>query len=160
MQKKLYRSKTEKVLSGVCGGVAEYFNIDVTLVRLIWVILTLPGLFPGIILYIVAAIINPEAPYGYEAPNDYHGTYEQTDSANSNSSYGEPNSAYSEFRSSHLSDGRNKFLVIIGIALIVVGGLTLFRDLLPSVWYTIRKVLFPISIIILGIAIIYSASKK
>ena len=38
MKKKLYRSARERVLSGVCGGIAEYFDIDVTIVRLLWII--------------------------------------------------------------------------------------------------------------------------
>ncbi len=56
--KKLYRSETNKMLCGVCAGVAEYFNIDPTLVRLGWIVLTFIG-FSGIIAYIIAAIIIP-----------------------------------------------------------------------------------------------------
>ena len=55
--KKLYRSDTDKMLCGVCGGIGEYFNIDSTLVRLLWAILTFSG--PGLFAYIVAAIIIP-----------------------------------------------------------------------------------------------------
>ena len=59
MQKKLYRSKTNRMLVGVCGGIAEYFNIDPTLVRLGWVIFSALG-GSGILAYIVAAIIIPK----------------------------------------------------------------------------------------------------
>lgn len=59
--KKLYRSKENKMISGVCGGVAEYFGVDVTLVRILWVIFGLLG-GPGVIAYILAAIIIPENP--------------------------------------------------------------------------------------------------
>lgn len=55
--KKLYRSDTDKMLCGVCGGIGDYFNIDSTLVRLLWAILTFSG--PGLFAYIVAAIIIP-----------------------------------------------------------------------------------------------------
>jgi phage shock protein PspC (stress-responsive transcriptional regulator) len=59
---KLYLSKDKK-LAGVCGGIAEYFDIDSSMVRLAWVILSvLTGIFPGIIAYIVAALIIPPAP--------------------------------------------------------------------------------------------------
>lgn len=59
---KLYLSKNKK-LAGVCGGIAEYFDIDSSMVRLAWVILSvLTGIFPGIIAYIVAALIIPPAP--------------------------------------------------------------------------------------------------
>ncbi len=56
--KKLYRSETNKMLCGVCAGIAEYFGIDPTLIRLGWVVLTFIG-FSGIIAYIIAAIIIP-----------------------------------------------------------------------------------------------------
>jgi len=64
MEKKLYRSRTSRMLCGVCGGIGEYFNIDPTIVRLIFVILGCFG--PALIVYIVAALIVPEAPYDAE----------------------------------------------------------------------------------------------
>ncbi len=57
-QKKLYRSDTDKMLCGVCGGIAEYFNVDPTLIRLLWAVLTCTG-GAGIIAYIIAAVIIP-----------------------------------------------------------------------------------------------------
>lgn len=63
--KKLYRSTTSRMLAGVCGGLAEYFNVDPTLIRLAYVILSIFTVaFPGIIVYIIAAIIIPNDP-GY-----------------------------------------------------------------------------------------------
>ncbi|MEG2053994.1 MAG: PspC domain-containing protein [Oscillospiraceae bacterium] len=63
MDKKLYKSRNQKMVCGICGGVAEYFNIDTTLVRLIWAAFCICG-GAGIIAYILAAIIIPEPPYG------------------------------------------------------------------------------------------------
>ena len=60
MQKKLYRSKSNRMLVGVCAGVAEYFNIDPTVVRVIWALIGLSG--TGIVAYLVAALIIPEKP--------------------------------------------------------------------------------------------------
>ena len=60
-EKKLYKSSTDKKLAGVCGGIAEYFNIDSTLVRLGWVLFSLLG-GSGLLAYIIAAIIVPENP--------------------------------------------------------------------------------------------------
>lgn len=57
-QKKLYRSDSNKMIAGVCGGIAEYINLDPTIVRLLWVLLSFMG-GTGIIAYIVAAIIMP-----------------------------------------------------------------------------------------------------
>ena len=55
--KRLYKSNN-RMLCGVCAGIAEYFGIDPTIVRLIWAALALSG--PGILLYIVAALVMPE----------------------------------------------------------------------------------------------------
>lgn len=60
--KKLYKSNRNKMIDGVCGGLAEYFGIDPTVVRLAVVVLSLMG-FSGVIAYILAAIIIPRAPY-------------------------------------------------------------------------------------------------
>ncbi|MDI9509114.1 MAG: PspC domain-containing protein [Clostridiales bacterium] len=59
--KKLYRSETNKMICGVCQGVAEYVNIDPTVIRLLWVFSALFGV--GVIAYIAAAIIMPVEPY-------------------------------------------------------------------------------------------------
>ena len=61
MQKKLYRSKTDKMLTGVCGGVAEYFNADPTIVRVIWAVASLFA-FAGVLAYVVCAFVIPEKP--------------------------------------------------------------------------------------------------
>ena len=57
--KRLYKSSVNCMLCGVCGGIAEYFDIDPTLVRLAWVVLTFFG-GSGILAYIIAAIIIPK----------------------------------------------------------------------------------------------------
>ncbi len=61
MEKKLFRSKNNKKICGVCGGLAEYFNMDPTIVRLVAVVLTLAG-GCGVLAYIIAAFIIPENP--------------------------------------------------------------------------------------------------
>ena len=57
--KKLYRNTENKILAGVCSGIADYFDIDPTLVRLGWVLFSLLG-GSGLLAYIIAAIIIPE----------------------------------------------------------------------------------------------------
>jgi len=57
--KKLYRSRKDRKLAGVCGGLAEYFGVDATLIRLIFVLATFAG-GPGLVVYIILAIIMPE----------------------------------------------------------------------------------------------------
>lgn len=61
--KRLYLSSEDKKLSGVCGGIANYINVDSTVIRLAWIIVTiLTGVLPGIIGYIIAAIVIPSEP--------------------------------------------------------------------------------------------------
>lgn len=62
MTKRLYRSRTTRMLAGVCGGLAEYFEIDVTLVRLIFIIATAMSSGLMIAAYIVLWLIEPEEP--------------------------------------------------------------------------------------------------
>ena len=59
MTKRLYKIENGKKLCGACGGIAEYFNIDATIVRLLWVFLVF-CVGTGILAYIVAAIIMPK----------------------------------------------------------------------------------------------------
>ncbi|NPV52883.1 MAG: PspC domain-containing protein [Firmicutes bacterium] len=61
MTRRVYRSTRDRMLGGVCGGLAEYFNVDPTIMRLLWVLLALVHGF-GILAYIVAWIIIPELP--------------------------------------------------------------------------------------------------
>jgi phage shock protein C len=59
--KRLYRSMKNKILGGVCGGIAEYYNMDPTIIRLLWVFFSLMfGI--GILAYLIAWIIVPRAP--------------------------------------------------------------------------------------------------
>lgn len=64
MAKKVYRSANNKKLLGVCGGVAEYFGIDATIIRLAWAVVTLFTVGGGVLAYILAALILPDDP-GY-----------------------------------------------------------------------------------------------
>ncbi len=60
MEKRLTRSRTNKMICGICGGVGEYFNIDPTVIRLIWAVLSIGSFGTGIIVYIIASVIVPE----------------------------------------------------------------------------------------------------
>ena len=61
--RRLHRSVSDCKLAGVCGGLAEYFETDSTIVRLVWVLVTLmTGIVPGMVVYLVAWLIMPEMP--------------------------------------------------------------------------------------------------
>ena len=61
MEKRLYRAMNNKMIAGVCGGVAEYFGLDPALVRLGWIVFCALG-GSGVLAYIIAAIVIPKAP--------------------------------------------------------------------------------------------------
>jgi len=61
MEKRLYKINEGKMVDGVCGGIAQYFGIDPTLVRLAWVVFSAMG-FSGVVAYIICAVIIPREP--------------------------------------------------------------------------------------------------
>ncbi len=58
--KKLTKASSDRMICGVCGGIAEYLNVDPTVIRILWVIFSMMG-GSGLLAYIIAAIIIPEA---------------------------------------------------------------------------------------------------
>lgn len=63
MTRKLYRSRTDRMIWGVLGGLGQYFNVDPVIFRLIYVVLVIAtGIMPGILLYIIATIVIPLDP--------------------------------------------------------------------------------------------------
>ena len=61
--KRLYRSNTNKIFAGIIGGIGEYFDIDPTFLRIIWLLVVLAtGVFPGIVAYLIAIFIVPKKP--------------------------------------------------------------------------------------------------
>ena len=62
IKKKLYRSRKDRKIAGVCGGMAEYFDVDPTVVRLLWALTLIFGVLPSIIAYIICWIVIPENP--------------------------------------------------------------------------------------------------
>jgi phage shock protein C len=129
--KRIFRSEKDKMIGGVCSGLARYFNIDVVLVRLFWVLLLLlQG--SGVLAYIIAWIIIPaenNVQYDFPASENEEFTVEEENSFNSNSSQG------------------NK---IAGLILIGAGVFLLLRMYIPM--YSWRR-LWPLILIIAGIFI-------
>ena len=61
--KKLYRSKDNKILCGVIGGIGEYVDVDPVILRIVWIITTtFTGFAPGIIAYVLTCVVIPEKP--------------------------------------------------------------------------------------------------
>jgi len=60
--KRLYRSGSERILGGVCGGLGEYFNVDPTIVRILYILFTLLSFGTGVLLYLILWLIVPRNP--------------------------------------------------------------------------------------------------
>lgn len=67
--KKLYRSREDKVIAGVCGGIGTYFSIDPTVIRLLWLFALLVG-GSGFLIYVILWIIIPEEPMVENVPSE------------------------------------------------------------------------------------------
>lgn len=130
MGRQLFRSINNRMIAGVCGGIAEYFSIDPTIVRILWVAFSLFSMGAGIVAYIIALIVIPEQSYG--------GSYYNQTSAPVN------------------IDG-HKISVIIGAALIIFGILLLGKRYLYWIDF---KLVWPIILIGLGIYTLIRSSKK
>ncbi len=62
--RRLHRSRHERMIAGVAGGIAKYFDIDPTVIRLVWIVAAIPGLFPALFAYLLCWILIPPEPIG------------------------------------------------------------------------------------------------
>ncbi len=131
MEKRLYVSNTDKKIAGVCGGIAEYFKIDSTLVRLAWVLFVFAG-GSGILAYIIAAIIMPQRPGdNNQRKNNQEGSYSEMESKEDystvdradNDEYKEIEASYeqSEVETETKGNDTNLSQYIIGFILVIAG---------------------------------------
>jgi phage shock protein C len=143
LDKRLYRSRTDKILGGVCSGIAKYFEVDPTIIRLVAVALIFAG-GSGILAYIIAWIIVPEEPSGEVEQDDK--TIEVTPE-----------------KKEENEKKRTKNLELLAWVLIVIGIIWVARYAF-SWWFPIfpwfGKVAFPIILIFLGILLVITLRKK
>lgn len=143
MKKKLYKSKSDSILGGVCGGVAEYLEVDSTVIRLIWLLVFLLG-GAGLLLYIIAWIIMPTEP---EEPSDIK--EETAYDAAPEKKEKEKETGYGYWS----EGGRN-----LGIILIILGGVILFRQLAP--FQVPWSYVGPLLLVLGGLYLIISSRKN
>ncbi|MEI6308252.1 MAG: PspC domain-containing protein [bacterium] len=129
--RKLCRSRSNRVIAGVCGGLGEFFGIDPVVVRLIWVAAFFLG-GAGLLAYIICALVIPEAPFGVTAPPlPYH----------------------------HATPGTVG--VVIAVILIGAGILALFSNIFGwSIWSWFWKILVPVLLIAVGLFLILRLRKR
>ncbi len=122
--RRLYRSNHDRVIAGVCGGLAEYFGVDSVLVRLAYAALAFMGI--GILAYPIAVIIIPNAPTGHE-----YSIYDEEE--------GKPVA------------GVARTNVLLGTGLVLVGAYLLFqRFILPLIPAIYDDLFWPLVLIFLG----------
>jgi len=151
MRERLYRSRDDRMLFGVAGGMAEWMDLDPAIVRLVWALLILAG-GVGLLLYIVAAIVIPEAPYGMAAPppGDPGATGSAEPGASStDQSRWEARQARRAARRQNSNPG-----IIFGLILVVLGGWFLLQRYAPSLdlsWFG------PGALIVIGLVLVVGA---
>ena len=149
MNKKLNRSVKDKVIGGVAGGIAEYFEIDPVIVRVLFVV----SLFfhgAGLIAYIVLWIAVPEAPYVFETASNLGAS--GTNSGGPDIKADNPAAAY--FKS--LDEKKVKRNRNIGIVLLVLGCIFLADNFIPRIHF---GDFWPIVLIALGVSLLLNSKK-
>jgi phage shock protein C len=163
LEKRLYRSRENTVIGGVCGGIAEYLDIDPTIVRLIWVFSALYGGI-GIIAYLVCLIVIPENRSGAPAdmhvrpqmpvpPEEQYDTSEHPDAKEQQGAVPPQDEGIEQDAGMH--SGRNRLLA--GSLLIGIGGLLLFKRWFY--WVDLGRY-WPVLLIIAGILVIINGTKN
>jgi phage shock protein C len=169
MDKKLYRDEYRKKIAGVCAGLADYFNIDVAIVRVVF-LLALIFHGGGGLIYIIFWIVLPKKPYVVDPGVDYRVPPQNPGSTNFGSgSFGNTTASGSPFGTSPFpnqpyppvpkSNNTSLVAIIFGVILIVIGGSILLDDfdILPD-WDFGQ--LWPIILILIGGALMISGERK
>ena len=131
MSERLYRSVDDRMIAGVCGGLAERLDIDPSIIRIVWALLVLPTGFIAIAVYGVMWLVVPQAPKGL------------------------PRRARPMGRSR--VGGRDGLTLFVGLAFILGGAWFLLRDLLP---FLDPGRLWPVALVILGVGLIVWAYQR
>lgn len=173
--RRLYRSNRDRILGGVAGGLAEYFDVDSTLVRLAWVIIGLAGGF-GVLAYIIAWIIMPEEPHDYRwrAGNEGAGAAgggPAAGPAGSPEGAGRPQAAGAEMATADArwgeTHGRDRDrdsearalsrAWLFGVILVGVGVFLLIRNFVPILW---PVPWWPVVLILVGVLVLAGAFRR
>ena len=147
MSKRLYRSRRDKMIGGVAGGLSDYFDIDPTLVRVLFVV----ALFLGgssVLAYIILWIVVPEEPIIF--PSSEQETKTNTSTEEKSGTFITPNAISVENQS-------QKRRVVIGIILIVIGILFLADNFIPRIHF---GDFWPLVLICIGLALLLNSKKE
>ena len=136
---KLYKSNDDRVIDGVCGGLAEYLGLDATVVRLLLVAFSILSIGAGVIFYIIGMLVIPTKPLSVEGPSE-------TGESKKN------------------SRGGSTVTLVLGIIIVIVGVTLLFDyyDLVPVsiVFRQFGQLALPVIFILIGGALLLGRDKK
>jgi phage shock protein C len=151
--KHLYRSEHDRVIAGVCGGLALYFDRDPLLFRLLFLLLTLTwGI--GVTLYLLLWLVLPSAQQEYAQQEQVMRENAQEMGARARELATEARKSYARARR---TGSRDDTLIILGAMLVGFGLLLLFRNIGLLVWV---RYLWPVALVALGIAILANNLKE
>ena len=163
--KRVYRNSYDKVIAGVAGGLAHYFNVDPIIIRLLFVALAFAGA-GGIIVYIILWIALPFNPdhdyytfYNNQNPEDNQDekTKNQDDTKSDEAEILDSNISARPFENTGKRDSKKEGNLIVGIFLIVLGLIFLIVRFIPDLY--IRH-FWPLILVIIGFVFIYNALSK
>lgn len=174
MSKKIYRSRRERVLGGVCGGLAEYFDLDVLLIRLFFILLFfVHGV--SLLFYIIAWAVIPEKPYHITSnkvkkeektkPGDYPGEEDNIDSPAPAGDYEKSTDISAATYDGEALEDREKDRVddqgqkrrTIGIILVALGSIFLLDNWFPFFYW---GSFWPLALIAVGLGIVWQATRE
>jgi phage shock protein C len=141
MNERLYRSRTDRVLSGVAGGLAELWNLDPALVRVVWALLVPLTGGLALLAYIVMAIVVPEGPLSVQGGSTAPGEP---------SAGGQPAWSGADRRPRRGSPG-----IVLGAILILIGGYLLLREFFPA--FDPDR-FWPLILVALGVVLLVAAA--
>jgi len=146
MAKKLYRSQHQKVIGGVCGGIAEYFELDPVLVRILLVV-SVFAFGTGFLAYLIAMIIIPKRPLMYQEAQAMNTEFEQSQESENYQEFGQQNE--------EIDSGKTK--KFFAYTLIVIGSIILLEDIIDILNF---EYLIPSLLIIAGVFLLFNGKNK
>ena len=162
MNDRLYRSVDDRVISGVCGGLADRFDLDPSLVRIGWVVLAIAtGGVPLLILYVLMAVVVPEEPTPVDSPVGSEPTA-GADSATGSAAATDPRAARLAAREARRAERHARAAgratdgaasIVLGAILILVGVVFLVRQYVRIDW----DVIWPLGLVALGVVVLVAS---
>ncbi len=159
MEKRLYRSRTDRMIWGVCGGLADYFNIDATVIRLIFVLLVFANGI-GVLAYIIMAIVVPLEGSKSATPGEVvkENVAEMRESASEIG--GKVRTTVQEAKESEAPEHKyHRARTAFGLVIIVLGALLLLSSL-DLFWWFHWSTLWPLVVIAIGVLLILSVRRR